>query len=70
MLQVTNNYSGPVGYSGQPSVPHLCCALVRNLGFSAITHSPSCSFYYIMNVVPQLLAFHQSQALKSEGYMA
>ena len=46
MLQVTKNYSGPVGYSGPPSVPHSCCALlVRNLGFSAITHCPSCSFY-------------------------
>ena len=47
MLQVRKNYSGPVDYGEPPSVPHSCCALVRNLGFSPITHGPSCSFYYI-----------------------
>ena len=46
MLQVRKNYSGPVGYGRPPSVPHSCCALVRNLGFSTITNGPSCSFYY------------------------
>ena len=48
MLQVRKNYSGLVVYGGPTSVPHSCCALVRKLGFSPITHGPSCSFYYIL----------------------
>ena len=37
-----------LGYGGPPTVPHSCCALVRKLGFSPITHGPSCSFYHLV----------------------
>ena len=60
MLQVRKNYSGPGCYGGTT----LGSPLVRKLGFSPITHGPSCSFYYITHTLSVLLLVESSQLYK------